>query len=271
MYKILVTNDDGIFGFGIEPLVRAIKDLGQVITVVPDRERSALSNSLTLKDPVRAWKLLSFPMGNGTGISSTKEKFNTYILTGTPADCVRFGIINLFKNRVDLVVSGINSGANLGQDVYYSGTVGAAREAALMKVTGCAISLISRTGNNYDRAAGISRKIIKWILKNKLLKGFLLNINIPDLPLSEIKGISITRIGTKVYQDKITKRVDPYGLPYYWLKGKLLNSRNSPDTDIEAVKNKYISITPLTLDSTDYSQIENLKTLFRSSEFKIRF
>jgi len=244
MKKILITNDDGIFGLGLKPLVKEISSFANVIVVVPDKERSAVSHSLTLQEPVRVRKI---------------EK-NVYILNGTPADCVRFGIISLCKNKVDLVISGINFGANLGQDVIYSGTVGAAREAFFMGRSSFAISLVSKIGKNFSVAAKIAVKVAKFILKNKFYKKPLfLNINVPDLPLEKIRGIEITSLGKRIYEDTVHYRKDPFGLPYYWLKSRLVYGRDIPGTDVSAVKNKKISITPLHTDNTDFLMIEELK------------
>ncbi|MFN3966357.1 MAG: 5'/3'-nucleotidase SurE [Endomicrobiia bacterium] len=243
MKKILITNDDGIFAIGLRPLVEGISSVGNVIVVVPDKERSAVSHSLTLQEPIRARKIYK----------------NTYILNGTPADCVRFGIISICKNKVDLVISGINFGANLGQDVIYSGTVGAAREAVFMGYPSFAISLVSKAGKNFQTAAKFAVKIAKFLLRNKFQKKFLLNVNVPDLPPNKITGIEITSLGERVYEDIVHHRKDPYGLSYYWLKSRLVKGKNIPGTDITAIKNKKISITPLSIDHTDFSMIEELK------------
>jgi 5'-nucleotidase len=238
---ILITNDDGIFGLGLKPLIEKIKQVGKTIVVVPDKERSASSHSLTLKDPIRAREVSD----------------SVYTLSGTPADCVRFGIIKLCKCKVDFVVSGINFGPNLGQDVIYSGTVAAVRESVLMNVPGFAVSLVSKTGKNFYTASLVAQKLAKSILSKKEMA--FLNVNVPDLPASKIKGVSITCLGKKVYEDKIQSEYDPYGLSYYWLKSRLLPSRNAPGTDIHAVKNGMISITPLSIDSTDCSKMDELK------------
>jgi 5'-nucleotidase len=243
MKKILITNDDGIFGLGLKPLVKEVSSFANVIVVVPDKERSAVSHSLTLQEPVRVRKI---------------EK-NVYILNGTPADCVRFGVIFLCKNKVDLVISGINFGANLGQDVIYSGTVGAAREAVFMGISSFAISLVGRTGKNFSVAAKFAVKIARFILENEFQQKILLNVNVPDIPYKKIRGTEITSLGKRIYDDTIHCRKDPYGLPYYWLKGRLLSGKDIPGTDISAIKNKKISITPLHTDYTDFSMIEKLK------------
>ncbi len=252
MKKILITNDDGIFAIGLKPLVEEISSVGNVMVVVPDKERSAVSHSLTLQEPVRARKI----------------DRRTYILNGTPADCVRFGVIFLCKNKVDLVISGINFGANLGQDIIYSGTVGAAREAIFMGISSFAISLASRTGKNFDTAAKFAVKVARFLLSNKFQKKLLLNINVPDLPLNKILGVEITSLGKRIYADTIHCRKDPFGLPYYWLKSRLVYEKNIPGTDISAIKNKKISITPLHTNYTDFSLIEELKKHGFQTNFK---
>lgn len=244
-YKILITNDDGIFSEGLLPLVKELRKIGETCVVVPEKEMSAISHSLSLFVPVR---VRTVKIG----------RYNINLVSGTPADCVRLGIIELQKFKTDVVVSGINQGANLGFDVNYSGTVAAAREAIFLNKTGIAISALDK---NYNMVAKISKEIVKFILKNGKDKKYFLNINFPK---HTPKGIKITSLGERKYEDVIYKKKDPIGVPYYWLKSKLVKklTQKSPSTDISCVEDGYISITPLTFDSTDYTQINSLKEFF---------
>ncbi|OGS20238.1 MAG: 5'/3'-nucleotidase SurE [Elusimicrobia bacterium RIFOXYA2_FULL_40_6] len=245
MKRILISNDDGIFGIGLNPLIQEISKLGKVFVVVPEKEQSAVSHSMTLRGPVRARQLSG----------------NTFVMDGTPADCVRFGIIQIGSRDIDLVVSGVNFGSNLGIDIFYSGTVGAAREGTFMGIPSIAVSLVSRTGKNFQTAAKFAAKLSKKVLKGEFDKNILLNVNVPDVALSKIKGVEITALGKKVYDDSIETRKDPYGLNYYWLKGKVRLSENKPGTDIYAVENNRISVTPLTLNGTDFEAVGKYKEI----------
>ncbi len=245
-YKILLTNDDGLFSFGLIPLLKELSKIGEVCTIVPEKESSAISHSLTLFLPVRVKEV---------NINGYKIK----IVSGTPADCVRLGVIEFQKNKTDIVVAGINQGPNLGWDVNYSGTVAAAREAVFLNKTGVAISSMSK---NYELVAKYSKKIIEYLLKAEY-KG-LLNINFPK---NKPKRIEVTVLGERQYEDVVYKKIDPIGLPYYWLKSKVIKSKQKKkNTDVEAVKKDIISITPLTYDLTDYTQLEQVKKILGKNE-----
>ncbi|MEN3013692.1 MAG: 5'/3'-nucleotidase SurE [Endomicrobiia bacterium] len=251
-YKILITNDDGLFSDGLFPLIKEMKKIADVCAIVPEKEMSAVSHSLTLCSPVRIKEVK---------INGQKIK----LVTGTPADCVRLGIIELQKFKTDIVVSGINQGPNLGQDVNYSGTVAAAREAIFLNTSGIAVSTL---GSNYSSVAKFTRQIVEHILRYKTKeKNFFLNINFPkNIP----KDVRITSLGERKYEDIVFKKKDPIGIPYYWLKSKLIKNlpQRSFSSDISSVENGYISITPLTFDITDYNQLETLKEFFKN--FKIK-
>ncbi len=248
-YKILITNDDGLFSFGLIPLVKELSKLGELCVIIPEKEMSAISHSLTLFSPVRV-KEIKF------------DRFKIKLVSGTPADCVRLGIIEFQKKQTDIVISGINQGPNLGQDVNYSGTVAAAREAVFLNTTGVAIST---NGTNYELISKISRKIIEKILKTNLGKPLLLNINFPK---NKPKGIQITSLGDRRYKEMVHKKIDPVGVPYYWLKSKLVcNVVQNNVSDVVAVTKGYISITPLTYDITDYKNLHEVKKIF--SDFNI--
>jgi len=241
--RILVTNDDGIHGRGFEYLVRELSGLGEVYLVLPDQQRSTTSHSMTLDKPLRIQKL--------------EEK--KFLVNGTPSDCVRLGILGLMKGDVELVVAGINNGPNLGDDVTYSGTVGAALEGTLLEIPSLAISLVVTGGYHFEVAANFARFLAEKIIQQGLPKNVYLNVNVPDLPLDEIKGMEITRQGKRIYGKEIQERTDPRGEKYYWIAGENISGISEEGTDFACVEHNKISITPLSLDRTDYSMIESLK------------
>ena len=241
--RILVTNDDGVHGRGFEHLVRALSVVGEVYVVLPDQQRSSTSHALTLDKPLRIQKL----------------EGKRFLVNGTPSDCVRLGILGLMKEDVELVVAGINNGPNLGDDVSYSGTVGAALEGTLLEVPSFAISLVVTGGYHFEVAANFGRFLAERIIREGLPRNVYLNVNIPDLPREEIKGVEITRQGKRIYGKEIKERSDPRGQKYYWIAGENLSGVSEEGTDIAAIEHNKISITPLSLDRTDYRVIESLK------------
>ncbi|MDD5687805.1 MAG: 5'/3'-nucleotidase SurE [Elusimicrobia bacterium] len=241
--RILVSNDDGYYGFGLKPLITAMKKLGEVFVIVPDTQMSASSHSITINKPLRL-----IPKGK-----------DIYTLTGTPADCVRFGIIGILKHQIDMVVSGINDGPNLGDDCIYSGTVAAAREGAMLGLPSFAVSLVPDGKNNFKIAAGFAEKIIKKALKYKIPKDTFLNINVPDS--KDIKGIKLTKMGKRIYNEEVEKKTNSKGHNYYWLTGKCVTGYSVEGTDIFAIDRNYVSVTPLKVNQTDLSCLANLKKL----------
>jgi len=242
--KILVTNDDGIYSEGIIILAKALQEIGEVFIVAPDREKSAIAHSLTLDRPLRVEKI----------------KRNVYSVDGTPADCVHLGVNGILPRRPQLIVSGINKGGNLGDDITYSGTVSAAFEGTLLGIPSFAISLVSRSHFKFHTAARFAVRVAKHILKKGLPKDTLLNINVPNLDEKEVKSYKITQQGRWTHNgNAVVEKVDPRGKKYYWIgEGSLVFDQRG-DTDFEAVTNYYISITPLHLDLTNYSSIRELK------------
>ena len=243
--RILVCNDDGVYGPGLRPLVRALSRLGAVTVVVPDQDRSAVSHSLTLHAPLR--------------VRTVGRNF--YILNGSPADCARFGILGILEERVDLVVSGINHGFNLGEDVTYSGTVAAAMEATLLDKPAIAVSRgIGPEGPaSFAVAADFARKLGSEVLRRGLPQGVCLNVNVPALPRARLRGVAVAGLGRRVYGRKITGRVDPRGHRYFWLAGTQVSSISTPGSDVAAVEAGRISITPLHSDTTDRPAIQALR------------
>ncbi len=238
---ILVTNDDGIHSLGLTALASALGELGRVVVVAPDRERSAVSHSLTLHSPLRAEEIQP----------------DTFVVDGTPTDCVNLGIHGLLQNRPDLVVSGINRGANLGEDITYSGTVSAAMEALLMGVPAFAISLASLAGQEEDyQAAGLfAARIARMVLNHGLPADTFLNVNIPR---GAVRGVMITKQGKRRYQDVVVEKLDPRGRKYYWIGGGTSQFENIPGSDFMAVEKGYVSVTPLHIDMTNYRSFKAL-------------
>lgn len=247
--KILVSNDDGIDSIGIQILTKYLKEIAEVTIVAPHKEQSAAGHSITMQVPLRVTQ------------NYRNGEFFGYAVDGTPADCVKIGIRNIMKDKPDLVVSGINHGSNTAINIIYSGTVSAAREAAIMDIPAMAISLTSHTSQNFDYAAKVAQQLALTVSEkeNDIPKGTLLNVNVPDVPEGEIAGIILTIQGKSKWADTYEERKDPYGRSYYWLKGDLIEVDEDLKTDQAAVRNKYVSVTPIHFDLTDYSTYEKMK------------
>lgn len=245
--KILISNDDGISSPGIYALVNELKKIGEVLVVAPQTEQSAVGHSITMKIPLRVNEYFH------------NSEFFGYAVDGTPADCIKMGIKNILKTLPDIVVSGINNGANSAINIIYSGTVSAAREAAIMDVPSIAVSIASHQPSDYSYAAKVAAKVVKLALSNKLKRGTLLNVNIPNLPEEKIKGFRFTSQGKAKWDDVYEERIDPYGKKYFWLTGKITNEDSSIESDYGAVINDYVSISPIHFDLTDYECLDELK------------
>ena len=245
--KILVSNDDGIGSVGLFKLVEELNKIGEVTIVAPSTEQSAVGHSITMQIPLRVKKYF------------VNNKFFGYAVDGTPADCIKMGIKNIMKEKPDIVISGINNGSNAAINVIYSGTVSAAREAAIMDVPSFAISVASHTPKQFDYAAKFAAKMAKLVCEKKIKKGTLLNINVPDLPESEIKGVRLTKQGNSRWNDFYEERIDPYGVEYYWLTGEMDFNDSELDRDAFALHNGYVTVTPIHFDLTDYEMFDNMK------------
>lgn len=240
---ILVTNDDGIHSEGLESLAAALAAVGDVTVVAPDRERSAVSHALTLHRPLR--------------INRLREGW--YAVEGTPTDCVYLATRSLLKDRRPaLVASGINKGSNLGDDIHYSGTVSAAFEGTVLGIPSIAVSVIGRGPWHFETAAAFVARLAQRVLDEKLPGDTLLNVNVPNVPPSEIQGVAITKMGKRHYGDAVIENVDPRGRKYYWIGGTELDAENIPGSDCNAVLEKKISLTPLHLDLTNVAAMERL-------------
>jgi len=245
--KILVCNDDGIDAPGIYSLVLALKEIAEVTVVAPIKEQSAVGHGITMQIPLR---VLTYNKNN---------EFFGYAVDGTPADCVKIGIRNIMKEHPDLVISGINHGSNTAINIIYSGTVSAAREAAIMDVPAIAISVTNHRAKNFEFACKVAKYLALKLLEKEIPRGTLLNVNVPDLPENEISGIRLTKQGKSKWDDIYEQRLDPYGREYYWLTGSLLEVDNDLDTDQFSVKKNYVSVTPIHFDLTDYETYESMK------------
>jgi len=242
---ILVTNDDGVYSPGIQMLAKRLRELDTVVIVAPDRERSAAGHSMTLHRPLL--------------IEELKE--NMYSVNGTPTDCVNIAVKGLLKETPKLVVSGINKGPNLGDDVTYSGTVAGAIEGILLGIPSFAVSLNGREDFKFAEAAEVAVNTARKVLEDGLPVGTLLNVNVPNIPVSKMLGTRITRLGTRIYHQMTVERVDPRGKKYYWIGGGEPDWEREEGTDMDAVDRNYVSITPLHLDMTDYASFDRLKAL----------
>jgi len=248
---ILLTNDDGIDSEGIYILYKVLKKDKNfdVRIIAPNRERSAVGHAITVFRPISVRK--EYREGNFFG----------YSVDGTPADCVKIAVKAILKKAPDLLISGINRGANLGENIIYSGTVSAATEGTTLGVSSISISIDNLIDPDYSYAADFTKKIASQIIKNGgLPEGTLLNINIPDVSSEEIKGIKITKQSSAKFKDKFIKRVDPRGRDYYWMDGEFEGEIEDENSDYGAVKNNYISMTPIHYDMTDYKTIDYFKS-----------
>lgn len=243
MISILVSNDDGVNAPGIKALSDALGTIAKVQTVAPDRNCSGASNSLTLTNPLRINRL-----------------DNGYIsVNGTPTDCVHLAVRELCGTEPDMVVSGINAGANMGDDTLYSGTVAAAMEGRFLGFPALAISLVGKKLEHYQTAAVYARRIVEKLLVHPLDQNQILNVNVPDLPLDQIKGIKVTRLGARHKAEGIVRTQDPAGREIFWLGPPGQEQDASEGTDFYAVAHGYVSITPLTVDLTAYGQLATLQ------------
>ncbi|MBU1701864.1 MAG: 5'/3'-nucleotidase SurE [Candidatus Eisenbacteria bacterium] len=243
--RILLTNDDGIRAEGLKALRMGMESLGDLWVVAPDREQSATSHALTLSRPLRVHQ----------------HEDQVFSVDGTPTDCVLLavkGIRNRLQPKPDLVVSGINHGPNMGDDVTYSGTVSAALEGRLLGCPSIAISVASWKPKHFDSAARVAQGLSRILLETGLPDRTFLNVNVPDIPYDEIKGVRVTKLGDRVYRDVIIDKVDPRGRPYYWIGGDDPDWKYDESSDFFAVQAGYVSVTPISLDRTDFRSVQEM-------------
>ena len=238
--RILVSNDDGYFSPGITLLAEALKQVGEVTVVAPERDRSGASNSLTLDRPL-----------------TVRRAPNGYFsVNGTPTDCVHIAVTGLLDFVPDIIVSGINLGANMGDDTIYSGTVAAAAEGYLLGIPSIALSLIDKAGKHFDSAVGVALELVERFRRSPIGQPVLLNVNVPDLPAAELRGIEVTRLGKRHKAEPVVKLQTPRGESAYWIGPAGGAADAGPGTDFHAVENRRVSVTPLRMDLTHNAQLE---------------
>lgn len=240
--KILVSNDDGYLATGINVLIEALEEVAEVVVVAPDRNRSAASNSLTLKNPLRVKEYAA----------------NRYKVDGTPSDCVHLAVTGFLGYEPDLVVSGINHGANLGDDTIYSGTVAAAMEGRFLGLPTIAVSLVGDKLVHFDTAGSIASDLVRKIERAPLASGVVLNVNVPNVPQEDLRGVRVTRLGFRHKSEQILRDTDPYGRPIYWVGPAGEGQDTGDGTDFRAIEKGYASVTPLKVDLTDHAVIDKL-------------
>jgi 5'-nucleotidase len=249
--RILLSNDDGVFAPGLLAICQALRAEGHAVTVcAPDRPRSASSHSITLHKPLRVAEV------------ELADGFPAHAVSGTPSDCALIGLDEITKGEVDLVVSGINHGPNLGWDIIYSGTVAAAMEATILGFQAIAVSTASYdTHQRYDTAARfVAQKIVPKVEKHGIAPSTLLNVNVPNLDYDALKGVKLCQQGERRYKDRVMKREDPFGKPYYWVGGKPDLAAGKPGTDIEATEAGFVSVTPIDLDLTNLGLLKSMES-----------
>lgn len=248
--NILISNDDGIYSPGVKALADALSGGEDCVTVVcPDRERSATGHALTLQEPLRVDAIANI----------FHPAVKAWACSGTPSDTVKLALDALMPERPDLVLSGVNRGSNLGTDVLYSGTVSAAMEGVLEGVPSIAFSLTSFASTDFSVAGAFAKKMVSAIAAHSLSEPILLNVNIPAIPGADICGVMVTKLGIRRYRDIFEKRVDPRGKTYYWLSGEVIEEEAPPGTDIQAIRDNYITITPLKYDLTLNAELNQLE------------
>lgn len=251
---ILITNDDGITAPGIKCLVEAVKGLGRVVVVAPDKPQSGMGHAITIGVPLRLNK-----------VENVFDGVEAWQTSGTPVDCVKLAVDKVLHRKPDICLSGINHGANHSINVIYSGTMSAAMEACIESIPSVGFSLLDwKFEADFTGAQHFARKIVTALLKTKMDKHLLLNVNVPAVPVNELKGVKICRQAYAKYEEDFDERVDPHDKKYYWLTGEFVNFDKGEDTDVWALQNNYVSIVPVQFDLTNYElkkQLEQNKTL----------
>ncbi len=245
--RILVSNDDGIDAQGIYALTQELRQIGEVIVVAPDRQQSAVGHAITMQSPLRA-----IPFQKNGALFG-------YAVKGTPADAVKLAVRCLLKQPVDLLISGINHGSNTAINILYSGTVSAATEGTILGIPSIAVSLTTYDEADFGPAARFARELAELVFAKGLPAGTLLNVNVPAVPEENIRGVKITKQGRSSWDDTFDVRRDPANREYYWLTGKMNVTDTDPETDQVAIRDNFISVTPIHYDLTDQSMVERLK------------
>jgi 5'-nucleotidase len=248
MLHILICNDDGIDAPGIYALVQEVKKFARVSVVAPDRQQSAVGHAITMQYPLRAQPF------------SKDGEFFGYAVKGTPADAVKLAVKQLLKDKVDLVLSGINHGSNTAISVMYSGTVSAATEGTILGIPSIAVSLTTYEEADFGVAARFGAELAKFVVQRGLPPGTLLNVNVPALPVEKMRGVKITSQGRSSWDDSFDVRRDPSGREYFWLTGHMSLLDTDPDADERVIRDGYISVTPIHYDLTDREHLEQMKS-----------
>ena len=248
--QILLSNDDGYQAQGLRALYDAISTIADTVVVAPDRDRSGASNSLTLEQPIRARQ-------TDTGFIRVE---------GTPTDCVHLAITGLLETEPDMVVSGINAGANMGDDVLYSGTVAAATEGRFLGFPAIAVSMSSHTPRHFDTGARVTAGLVQRLFEQPIASDSILNVNVPDLPYEELQGMVATRLGHRHKAEPVVKSEDPRGRPIYWVGPAGAEQDAGPGTDFYAVRNGFVSITPLQVDLTRHQALPDLAAWLKEQQ-----
>jgi 5'-nucleotidase len=245
---ILITNDDGITAPGMRNLIEAVKGLGKIVVVAPDKPQSGMGHAITIGQPLRMHKVEMF------------EGIESWQTSGTPVDCVKLAVDKVLHRKPDLCLSGINHGANHSINVIYSGTMSAAMEASIESIPSIGFSLMNFNYEaDFEPAKFYVRKIVSSLLKKKMDKHMLLNVNIPSAPMELIKGVKVCRQAYAKYQEDFLQRKDPQGKKYYWLTGAFVNFDKGTDTDVWALENNYVSVVPVQFDLTNYKLKQELE------------
>jgi len=237
--RILLSNDDGYFAPGIETLARALGDLADITVVAPERDRSGASNSLTLDRPL--------------SLRRTPNGF--FHVNGTPTDCVHLAVTGMLDELPDMVISGINHGANMGDDTIYSGTVAAATEGYLLGVPAIAVSLVGKSGTHFETAGAVARQLVERFLAKPIREPVLLNVNVPDVPMADLKGVRVTRLGRRHKAEPVVRATTPRGETVFWIGAAGEAADAGEGTDFHAVANNFVSLTPLQIDLTHAAQL----------------
>jgi 5'-nucleotidase len=246
--RILLSNDDGYLAPGLAALARAVKPIAHVDVVAPERDRSGASNSLTLDRPLR--------------VKVGENGF--HFVDGTPTDCVHLAITGLMDTEPNMVIAGINRGANLGDDVIYSGTVAAAMEGRFLGFPAIAVSLVGKTSTHFDTAAAVVVQLVRHLHAHSLPADTILNVNVPDVPLAQLTGIEVTRLGHRHKAEPVVKSADPHGNPIYWVGAAGPEADAGPGTDFFAIKRNAVSVTPLHVDLTRYTALDQTVSWLRN-------
>jgi 5'-nucleotidase len=245
---ILITNDDGITAPGIRNLVEAVKDLGTILVVAPDKPQSGMGHAITIGQPLRMNKVHIF------------EEIESWQISGTPVDCVKLAVDKLLHRKPDICLSGINHGSNHSINVIYSGTMSAAMEASIEGIPSIGFSLMDYSLEaDFSAAKEIVREIVEKVMLQKPEEHFLLNVNIPNIPRELIRGIKVCRQAYAKYREEFDERLDPQGRKYFWLTGEFINMDTGEDTDVWALENQYVSMVPVSIDFTDHRTRKQLE------------